>query len=156
MSPRERCLELALTGQMNATMSKRTIEAREDPMPVWMLTNGSAMMNASTLDTALLHPLESNSPRPGMADITKVFNISQTGIVTWVMDGNPYTEASTPVIYGNSSDGWSANTTLHLPYNSTVDIVMAVSEDSMDKVSHSHHPKPILWPSYGHSSGPVY
>lgn len=100
------------------------------------------MMNASTLDTGLLQPFKSNSPPSGMADMTKVFNISQTGIVTWVIDRDPYTEASTPILYGNSSDGWNANTTLHLPLNSTIDIIMAVANDSMDKVSflplHTH------------------
>ena len=103
-----------------------------------MLRNGSAIMNASTLDTALLHPFQSDSPPPGVADTTKVFNISQTGIVTWVMNRDPYTEAATPVLYGNSSDGWNANTTLHLPSNSTIDIIMAVADDSMDTVDPSH------------------
>lgn len=119
-------------------MSKRTLEARDDLASVYILKNGSAIMNASTLDTTLLQPFKSNSPPSGMADITKAFNISQTGIVTWVMNRSPYSEASTPVLYGNSSDGWNANTTLHLPSNSTVDIIMAVAEDSMDKVSSSH------------------
>lgn len=127
---------------MNSTMSKRTIQARDDSASVWMLTNGSAIMNASTLDTTLLHPFQSNSPPPGMADITKTFNISQTSIVTWVMSHNPYTEAATPVLYGNSSDGWNANTTLHLPSNSTIDIIMAVANDSMDTVCPSQSNSP--------------
>ena len=122
---------------MNTTMSRRTIEVRDDSASVWMLKNGSAMMNASTLDPALLHPFKGNSPPSRMADITKAFNISQTGIVAWVIDRDPYTEASTPILYGNSSDGWNANTTLHLPSNSTIDIIMAVADDSMDKVSPS-------------------
>ena len=54
------------------------------------------------------------------------------------MNGNPYTKASTPVLYGNSSDGWNTNTTLHLPSNSTIDIIMTVADDSMDKVSPSY------------------
>lgn len=123
-------------------MSRRTIQARDDSVSVWMLKNGSAIMDASTSDTALLHPFESNSPPPGMADVTKVFNISQTGIVTWVMNRDPYTEAATPVLYGNSSDGWNANTTLHLPSNSTIDIIMAIADDSMDTVGPSHGNSP--------------
>jgi len=116
-------------------MSQRTIEARDDSASVWILKNGSAMMNASTLDTTLLQPFTSKSPPSGMADITKTFNISLTGIVTWVMSRDPYVEPSTPILYGNSSDGWNANTTLHLPSNSTIDIIMAVAGDSMDRVS---------------------
>ena len=129
---------------MNSTISKRTLEARDDPASVWILTNGSAMMNASTLDTTLLQPFESNSPPSGMADITEAFNISQTGVVTWVMNRYPYSEASAPILYGNSSDGWNANTTLHLPSNSTIDIIMAIAEDSMDKVSPSRRNSPYF------------
>lgn len=126
---------------MNSTMSRRTTDPLADSASVWTLKNGSAIMNASTLDTALLHPFKSNSPPSGMADLTKALKISQTGIVTWVMDRDPYTEASTPVLYGNSSDGWTANTTLHLPPNSTIDIIMANAKDSMDMVSPSHRYK---------------
>lgn len=77
-----------------------------------------------------------------MADTTKAFNISQTSIVAWAMNRDPYTEAATPVLYGNSSDGWNANTTLHLPSNSTIDIIMAVADDSMDTVGPSHGSSP--------------
>lgn len=73
--------------------------------------------------------------------MTKVFNISQTGIVTWVINRGPYTEAKTPVLFGNSSDGWKANTTYHFPSNKTIDIVMSVAEDSMDKARPSQRKK---------------
>ena len=126
---------------MNTTTSERTIEARDDSASVWMLKNGSAMMNASAINTALLQPFKSSSPPPRMADITKVFNISQMGIVTWMMNRDPYAEASTQILHGNSSDGWSANIAIHLPSNSTIDIIMAVADDSMDKVSPSHRHK---------------
>ena len=129
-------------------MSKRTIEVGEDPMPIYILKNGSATMNASTLDTTLLHPFQSDSPPSGKADVSTVLNISQTGVVTWVMNRDPYKEASIPILYGNSSDGWSANTTLHLPSNSTIDIIMAVADDSMDKVGHSHCSGKIWLPRY--------
>lgn len=119
-------------------MSKRAMEAEDEPGSVWMLKNGSATINASTLDTTLLQPFETNSPPAGMAAITKFLSISQTGILTWVMDHDAYTEPSTPILYGNSSDGWNANTTLHLPFNSTIDLIMAVANDSMDTVSLSH------------------
>ena len=138
MPLKELCLRLVLTAQTNSLRPNRTTEAQDDPASVWMLKNGSASMNALTLDTTLLRPFESNQPPAGMTDITKVLNISQTGITTWVINRDPYTEASAPILYGNSSDGWNANTTLHLSFNSTIDIIMAVANDSMDTVSHSH------------------
>jgi len=107
---------------------------RDDSASVWTLKNGSAISGASTLDPLSLPPFDDNRPPVGKADVTKVFSISQIGIVTWVVDSSPYTEASTPILYGNSSDGWNANTTLHLPFNSTIDIIMVVANNSMDKV----------------------
>ena len=127
---------------MNTTMPKRTIEARDNSASVYMLTNGSAAMDASTLNNDNLHPFDGNSPPSKAADITKVFNVSQTGIVTWVISRDPYVEPSMPVVYGNASDGWNANTTYHFPANSTIDIVMAIAEDSMDKVSRCPRSKP--------------
>jgi len=102
---------------------------------VWTLKNGSAVSGASTLDPLSLRPFAKVTPPLGKADITKVFAINQTGIVTWVMDGHPYTEPSIPILYGSSSDGWNANTTLHLPSNSTIDVIMIIANDSMDQVS---------------------
>ena len=112
-----------------------TDSIRDDPGSVWTMKNGSAISGASSLDPLTLQPFAKISPPAGKADITKVFAISQTGIVTWVMDGSPYTEASTPILYGKSSDGWNANTTLHLSLNSTIDIIMYIANSSMDTVS---------------------
>lgn len=108
---------------------------QNDPASVWMLTNGSATAGTATLDPSLLSPFDGNAPPNTAADLTKLFAISQTGIVTWVVDSYPYTESTTPVLFGNSSDGWQANTTVHLPFNSTIDIIMTVANDSMDTVS---------------------
>jgi len=119
---------------MNSTAPTDTT-IRDDPSSVWTLKNGSAISGASTLDPLSLQPFDDNRPPVGKADVTEVFSISQTGIVTWVVDGSPYTEPSTPILHGNSSDGWNANTTLHLPFNSTIDIIMLVANNSMDIVS---------------------
>lgn len=108
---------------------------RDDPASVWTLKNGSAVSGASSLDPRTLYPFAKVPPPAGKADVNKVFAISQTGIVTWVMDGSSYTEASTPILYGNSSDSWNANTTLHLPLNSTIDVIMYIANNSMDTVS---------------------
>ena len=111
---------------------------------MWTLKNGSAVSGASTLDPLSLRPFAKITPPLGKADVTKGFTINQTDIVTWVMDGHPYAEPSIPVVYGSSSDGWNASTTLHLPSNSTIDIIMVIANDSMDLVSsiiHSSLPK---------------
>jgi hypothetical protein len=99
-----------------------------------MLTNGSANGNVATLDPSVLSPLDGNAPTAKAADMTKFFAINQTGIVTWVVDQYPYTEPRIPILFGNSSDGWQANSTIHMPLNSTIDIIMTVANDSMDIV----------------------
>lgn len=101
---------------------------------IYMLTNGSATPDSSILNTTLLHPFSSTPPPPGKADLTKSFAINQTGITTWVIDRYPYAEASIPILSGTASSGWNANTTIHLPFNSTIDIVMHVANESMDSV----------------------
>lgn len=101
----------------------------------YMLANGSAVPGALTLDDTMLSPFSGNKPPCKAADLTKSFAISQTGIVKWVVDQYPYSEARTPILYGNASEGWMANTTRHLPFNSTVDIVMTIASGSMDTVS---------------------
>lgn len=120
---------------MNPMTLSDTNAIQDDPASVWALKNGSAISGASSLDPLTLHPFAKVSPPAGKADVTKVFAISQTGIVTWVMDGSSYAEPSKPILYGKSSDGWNAETTLHLPLNSTIDIIMYVANSSMDTVS---------------------
>lgn len=120
---------------MDSMTSTDKNSIRDDPASMWTLKNGSVVLGAPSLNPLTLNPFAKVSPPAGKADITKVFAISQTGIVTWVMGGSSYSEASTPILYGESSDGWSANTTLHLPLNSTIDIIMYIANSSMDTVS---------------------
>lgn len=101
-----------------------------------MYLNGSAKPNTSALEPQLLAPFEGNVPPSMAADVTRVFTINQTDVVTWIVDGYPYLEPETPIIYGNASDGWNANTTLHMPFNSTIDIIMRIANDSLDTVSY--------------------
>lgn len=122
---------------MKAPIPPSSTTVRDDPASVWMLVNGSAKSNASTLDPALLRPSEIYTPPSGTANVTKFFNINQTDIVTWVVDRNPYSEPTTPILDGGSSNGWNAETTIHLPSNSTIDIVMRIANDSMDVVCYS-------------------
>lgn len=112
---------------------------QDDIASVWTLKNGSAVSTATTLDPLSLRPFVKIAPPLGKADITKVFTINQTDIVEWVMDGHPYAETAIPIVYGTSSDGWNASTKLHLPFNSTIDIIMVMANNSMDLVSNLLH-----------------
>lgn len=101
---------------------------------VWMLTNGSTKADAQLVEPQLLYPFESTPPPSGAANQTHVFNINQTDVTTWVVNEAPYQEPRVPIIYGAQSEGWQANTTFHMPSNSTIDIIMNVANDSMDTV----------------------
>ncbi|KAK0615537.1 Laccase abr2 [Lasiodiplodia hormozganensis] len=100
----------------------------------WMLSNGSATSNATLLSEQDLVLAEPASP-PCHADITYNFFINQTDATTWALNGTPYQTTQVPLLYSNTSDGWNASTTLHVPLNSTVDIILQIANDSMDAVS---------------------
>lgn len=122
-------------------MMNRTMPAPYNASSVWTLVNGSAKGDATQLDPAMLAPFDGNRPPSKKPDLTKGFQISQTGIVEWVVDRYPYSEAKVPIVFGNSSDGWMAGSTLHMPFNSTIDIIMTIANDSMDVViSSCPHP----------------
>jgi L-ascorbate oxidase len=128
-----------LTNWGQSTASSDSSSLQDDPDSVWMLVNGSAKADISELDPIMLHPFESSAAPPSMdADLTKSFMINQTDVVTWVVDRYPYQEADVPIVFGESSDGWLANTTQHMPLNSTIDIIMSIANDSMDTVSSPH------------------
>ncbi|KAJ8097160.1 multicopper oxidase-domain-containing protein [Lipomyces tetrasporus] len=97
----------------------------DDPANVWMLVNGSEILGSYELDEQSLAPFEGHLP------------LAHPRI--WVVDGYPYSEAYVPIIYGNASDGWNANTTLHMPFNSTIDLIMNIASDSMDTMGHPMH-----------------
>jgi len=111
----------------------------DDPALPWALVNGSTKVNAAELDEQMLAPFDSSGPPSGPSDVTKLFAINQTDIVTWVIDGQPFSEPSRPIIYGNASDGWGAATSLHLPGNSIIDLIMHIANDSMDTMGHPIH-----------------
>jgi len=128
----------ALMSYKNTSMDSQ-MTVVEDPALSWMLVNGSAKLDAPELDDHNLPPFESVTPPTGSPDLTQLFSINQTGIVTWVISDQPYSEPRRPIIYGNASDAWESATTLHLPGNSTVDLVMHVANDSMDVMGHPLH-----------------
>lgn len=108
--------------------------AMVDPSTTWMLTNGSTEDEASVLNPALLCPFVSHSPPMDSADQTHTFTINETGLTTWTLNGSSYQEAKVPILQGNSSAGWMADTTIHMPYNSTIDIIMRIANTSIDMV----------------------
>ncbi|PYI00346.1 hypothetical protein BO78DRAFT_355831 [Aspergillus sclerotiicarbonarius CBS 121057] len=119
--------------------SNRPVNATVSPSTVWMLTNGSANSNASVLDAQQLSPFEPLSPPQGQADQTFVFTVNQTDIVTWVLNGTPYEDPQIPILQGSVSDGWKSNTTIHLPFNKTIDVIMKIADDSLDTMGHPMH-----------------
>ncbi|KAJ5350197.1 hypothetical protein N7541_007924 [Penicillium brevicompactum] len=114
------------------THSKAQMNVTDDPSNVWMLTNGSAKSDASVINPQLLSPFTPTNPPSGPAHQTHNFMINQTGIVTWVLNDAPFSDPKIPIIQGNVSDGWLAKTTIHMPFNSTIDIIMRIANNSMD------------------------
>lgn len=114
-----------------------------DNSGVHMLLNGSAKPVASTLRVRDLAPFDRIAP-PRHTNVTKTFDISQTGIVSWTVDGHVYSEPQRPIVCGNTSDGWNANTTIFTPFNASIDLILRVSPDSMDTVRRG-----IFGPSHG-------
>ncbi|KAG9250362.1 multicopper oxidase-domain-containing protein [Emericellopsis atlantica] len=109
----------------------------EDLVSDSMYVNGSAKSGAALLDALALTPFENNlSPPSGLADKTLSFMVNQTDILSWVIDRAPFEEPSIPIIYGNISLGWDSVTTRYLPINLTIDIVMGILNQSLDKMGH--------------------
>ncbi|OBT81233.1 hypothetical protein VE02_10054 [Pseudogymnoascus sp. 03VT05] len=129
----------AVVHYSNYAMMNSSMPAPYNASSVWTLVNGSAKGDATQLDPTMLAPFDGNRPPSKKADLTKSFQISQTGIVEWVVDKYTYSEAKVPIIFGNGSDGWVAGSTLHMPYNSTIDIIMTIANDSMDMMGHPMH-----------------
>ena len=136
--------EEMLTIRQHVASAQAQSSMRDDPASIWMLKNGSAKQNVPDLSPQDLAPFDSNQPTFGSADVTHSFRINQTDIVTWVVDRAPFLEPKIPIISGNTSDGWRADTTIHMPSNATVDIIMRIANDSMDMVRH-------LVPRAGHT-----
>jgi hypothetical protein len=111
------------------------MDAMEEPTEPWIYINGSAKADAVLLDPSVLSPLhDDNSPPSGRADKALTFTVNQTDIVTWVIDSAPFKEPDVPIVYGEISSGWDSNTTIHVPINSTIDIIITISNQSMDMV----------------------
>merc|ERR1712093_785967 len=99
----------AVVHYSNSSMMNGTMSTLYNASSIWTLVNGSAKGDVTQLDPAMLAPFDGNKPPFKEADFTKGFQISQTGIVEWVVDKYPYSEAKVPILFGNSSDGWMAS-----------------------------------------------
>ncbi|KAF4469744.1 hypothetical protein FALBO_3355 [Fusarium albosuccineum] len=115
-------------------------DVMQDPSMTWTYINGSAKSDASVVKPEKLTPFEDDaSPPGGAAYRTLNFSINQTDVTTWVVNKAPFAEPSVPIVYGDASAGWQSNTTIHLPINSTIDIIMNISNKSMDVMGHPMH-----------------
>merc|ERR1712000_93630 len=122
------------------TSNGSTDDKAKDPPSSWMYINGTAKADAKLLNLSALAPFEKKkSPPPGPADRTLSLIVNQTDVVTWAIDRVPYKEPDVPIVYGDISDGWNSNTPRHLPINSTIDIIMGISNKSMDMMGHPIH-----------------
>lgn len=111
-----------------------------------MRINGSAIDGASVLDAPDLSPFDADvSPPPGPAGTTLSFQVNQTDTTVWALNGKPFEEPNTAIIHGERSSGWTADTTYHLPWNTTVDIILNVSNRSMDQVGPPQWHDPCPW-----------
>ncbi|UNI13709.1 hypothetical protein JDV02_000428 [Purpureocillium takamizusanense] len=136
------------SGDMQQVLQGRSVVVYDNSTPgaanvhaaTWMRINGSAIDGASVLDAPDLNPFETGiAPPPGPADMTLSFQANQTGTTTWALNGEPFEKPNAAIIEGERSSGWTANTTYHLPSNATVDIVVTVSNRSMDQMGHPLH-----------------
>ncbi|KAF4996202.1 hypothetical protein FDECE_12543 [Fusarium decemcellulare] len=119
---------------------KSSKDVMQDASMTWTYINGSAKSDVSVLKPEKLIPFEDDvSPPGGAADRTLNFSINQTDVTTWVINKSPFAEPKVPIVYGDASAGWQSNTTIHLPINSTIDIIMNISNKSMDVMGHPMH-----------------
>lgn len=51
------------------------------------------------------------------------------------MDQGPYYEAAIPILAGDVSDGWNLATTKHFPSDAVIDIILEISNETLDTVS---------------------
>jgi len=103
---------------------------------VWMRTHGSAKVNSSTLSERLLSPLGGTMPPTTLATIhnTALHDIPSRCHDLGGKQG-PVLRAEIPIIYGNVSDAWNADTTLNLPLTPTTALTLRIANDSKDTVS---------------------
>ncbi|GJN69363.1 hypothetical protein PLICBS_003411 [Purpureocillium lilacinum] len=133
-------MQQVLQGRSIVVYDQSSIEATEGDAVAWMRINGSAIDGATVLDAPDLSPFDADvSPPPGPAGTTLSFQVNQTDTTVWALNGQPFEEPDTAIIHGERSSGWTANTTYHLPSNTTVDIILHVSNRSMDQMGHPLH-----------------
>jgi L-ascorbate oxidase len=103
-----------------------------------MYLNGSAKSDASNLNESALSPFPAKPPPP-TADVSFNFVINQTEPTVWVVNSQPFVDPLVPILFGNASAGWTANTTYFVPNQAVVDLVISISNDSLDTMGHPLH-----------------
>jgi FtsP/CotA-like multicopper oxidase with cupredoxin domain len=103
-----------------------------------MYLNGSAMGSATNLSESALSPVPANPP-PANATVTFNFVINQTEPTVWQINAQPFVDPIVPILFGNSSEGWTANTTYFVPDTAVVDLVLSIANDSLDTMGHPLH-----------------
>ena|SRR5579862_3780420 len=104
----------------------------------YMYLNGSAISGAINLNSSSLAPFATNAP-PSTADVTYNFVINQTDTTIWQINAQPFVDPIVPILFGNASEGWTANTTYFVPDNAVVDLVLSIANDSLDTMGHPLH-----------------
>jgi L-ascorbate oxidase len=103
-----------------------------------MSINGSAKAGAAALNESALSPFPANPPPP-TADVTFRFLINQSEPTVWAINAQPFEDPIVPILFGNVSDGWTVNTTYFVPQNAVVDLIVSISNDSLDTMGHPLH-----------------
>ena len=104
----------------------------------YMSINGSAKSDSVVLNESALNPFPPLPP-PSVADVSFHFTINQTEPTVWVINSQPFVDPVVPILFGNTSDGWHANTTYFAPLNATIDLVISIANDSLDTMGHPLH-----------------
>lgn len=134
---------LSYHGGQSSTLSSmpglKTLTSGQDEPGRWTYVNGSAKTGVVELMPEMLEPFPGNPPPQGAAGKFVRFDIAMTMPTVWQVANTTFVEPVVPVLYGNSSSGFNANYTVHVPANTTVDVLMQVSPESMDLMGHPMH-----------------
>ena len=111
----------------------------EDDSEIWMLSNGSAANGATMLDPNIMlpaHTMKSSALLGHPANVTFHFFIRQTGNSTWAVGTLPLGPTKTDD-QAHSLSSTNILESYHIPANATVDIILEVSNTSLNSMGHS-------------------
>ena len=123
-----------IQGQAIVVYGNRTANIGTPSMSI----NGSANPGATAVDESKLNPFVPLPP-PSVADVSLYFTINQMQPTVWVINSQPFVDPVVPILFGNSSSGWSANTTYFAPANATINLLVSIANDPLDTMGHPLH-----------------